>query len=265
MNEQLKLNIQLFAEEADNDTEIADGEVEFDETEVDDVEPEEEIEQPVEVDQTKAFSERLKSKSVEIEKKAKDEAKADMDRTAQLRGYKDWEAFEKAITEDTILDMGVKDPDQFEKFVKGLIEKDPMVVKAKKLIEEQEASQGERELQEQVNKIMSDDSSIKTLDDIFALPNYKEIYEKVQKGYSLHDAYVIVNKDKIMLSKAETAKKQVITNLDSKGHLKNATGAGGVEVKIPQDIMDGYKRNLPGWSDEQIKNHYIKVTKGDVK
>ena len=82
----MKLNIQLFADEADNDVDVDES------TDSGDAATENE-ETPV--DKTKAFSDRLKAKTQDIEKKYADDYNSRLNTIAKEQGYETWEQFEK--------------------------------------------------------------------------------------------------------------------------------------------------------------------------
>ena len=127
------LNIQLFADEADNDsdldtevpedtddTEIADGEVEFDEP----------------IDKTKAFATRLREKTEEIEKQAAKTIADEKDTIARLQGYTNWDAYQKAVEDNRMSELGVEDPEQFKNFINDIVNNNPEVLKAKQILAE---------------------------------------------------------------------------------------------------------------------------------
>lgn len=245
----LDFNIQLFADEADNEDEVEDTELDEEEVELTDSdavdadseeqdEKDEETEKEVEVDKTKAFSERLKQKTKDIEKKYEDK----LNNIAKNKGYDTWEDFEKALNRDALVEAGVEDPDKFSDVLNRMISESPEVVKAREIIEQQKQDENDRIMQEELKLIHAVD----------------EVIEKLNKGYSLYDAYVLCNMDRISQINKNKKDKKNVDNQNSKSHMKTSTGGSNDYVEIPKEIYDTYKKNLPGWTDKQIREHYKK-------
>ena len=262
----LDFDIQLFADEADNEDEVDDAELDEDEVELTDSdavdadsneeqdEKEDETEKEVEVDRTKAFSERLKQKTKDIEKKYEDK----LNNIAKNKGYDTWEDFEKALNRDALVEAGVEDPDKFSDVLNRMIAESPEVVKAREIIEQQKQAENDRITQEEIKLIHAVDNSINSLDDISKMDNCDEVIEKLNKGYSLYDAYVLCNMDRISQINKSKKEKNDLNNQNSKSHMKKATGGSNNYVEIPSDVYKTYKKNLPNWTDKQIREHYMK-------
>ena len=258
LNKFSKFDIQMFAEEADNADENADEG--FDISDTTDAssnvggEP---------IDKTKAFSDRLNKKTKEIEDKYKKEYEDKLSNVAKLNGFENWDEMEKSHRHNMLENAGVEDVEGFEKKLDELISKNPDVIKAKSIIEQEEKREYDEHIANEIEKINKYDSTIKSLDDISKLDNCNEIIDKLNKGYSLYDAYLISNFDKITENTEENTKYNTLRNIDSKNHMKTTTGSGGNHVNIPQDVLDMYRKNLKGWSDEKIRKHYEKIMKED--
>lgn len=242
----LKLNIQLFAEEAANPEDVATS------TDTNDAVGEE-IETPI--DKTKAFSERLKTKTEEIEKSYQDK----LNGIAKQQGYETWEDFEKASEKQLIDDLGVTDPDKLQKFVDNAINKNADVIKAREIIKKSEESEREHRLNADLEKISKLDKSIKTMEDLAKNENVNEIIDRLNRGYTLYDAYCLSNMSKINADNFNSAKQNAIDDVNSKAHMKTSTGGSGKTVNVPQETYEMYKRNMPKWTDEQIRKHYAKT------
>lgn len=253
-NKYLTFDIQMFADMADNfdsdDNEPAG--VSLDDN-VSDAPNENDN-----VDKTKAFSERLKQKTKEIENKFEKEYNEKLLNVAKLKGYDSWEEMEKSNNKTALIDAGVEDVEKVENLIKKLIDQNPDVLEAKRIIEQQKAKENEMTLNEELDKINKLDSSIKTLDDISKMENCQEVIDKLNKGYSLYDAYLLTNFNNIENKIRENSKKTTLNNVDSKSHMKTTTGGNSDSINVPQEILAMYRKNLKGWSDKQIKEHYMK-------
>ena len=83
-----------------------------------------------------------------------------------------------------------------------------------------------------------------------------------EKGYSLSDAYKVVYYDKLKTKEIESVKQDTLLKIDSKSHMKTASGNSSKEIHVPDDIMAMYKRNTK-LTDEQIRKHYAKEIGGN--
>lgn len=261
----LNFDIQLFADEADNaeeveDTELDEEEVELTDADTDDAVSNEEDEdnktskEDVEIDRTKAFSDRLKQKTQDIEKKYQDK----LNNIAKNKGYDTWEDFEKAQNRDTLIEAGVEDPDKFSDVLNRMISESPEVIKAREIIEKQKQDENDKIMAEELKMIHAIDDSIETLDDISKMDNCEEVIEKLNKGYSLYDAYVLCNMSRISQINKDKKEKDKLNNTNSKSHMKKTTGGSNNYVEVPADEYAIYKKNLPNWTDKQIREHYAK-------
>ena len=250
----LKLNIQLFAEEDVDD--MAANEVDDDVESTDDTDAGVN-EDTTPIDKTKAFSERLKTKTAEIEKSYQDK----LDAVAKQQGFDSWEELEEASDKQAMNDLGVEDEEKFQALVNKAIEKNPDVIKDREIVRQNEEANKQREIDDQLKMINKLDNSIKTMEDLAKQENVQEIIDKVNKGYSLFDAYITANRGKELSNILDSARKNAAADLSSKSHLKPSSGAAGKDTFVPDDIYATYKRNMPNWTDEQIRKHYAKTMK----
>ena len=278
-DELLKLNIQLFAEDmADNatdedETDELDEETVEDEVDTDDADGEDstgdevdEPEQDPEEDKkrkTKEYSERLKKDREKIEKEVEAKAKKRQDDFAKSKGFSNWEEYEEAAERAQLEEAGITDPEGFRSVIQGLIERNPIVQKAQDIINNQEKERVENFVSNEISQINKIDDNVKTFDDLVRLDRYDSIAEKVEKGYSLSDAYKLVYFDNISTAKVASAKQETLKKITSKSHLKTSTGASGEGVHVPADVMAMYKANMPKWTDAEIHKDYAKFVKGE--
>ena len=240
-NEELRMlefNIQLFAE-ADN------ADVDDIDDDTDDTSADVDLEDDVDTDS--------------------DNADGDDDRLnnlAKVRGFENWDAFEKSNHRDTLIEAGVEDPDKFQDTLQKMISENPEVLKARQIIEEQEAREKELAVEKEIELINKLNPKIKSLDDISMEDNCQEVIDKLNKGYSLYDACVLSNLDKINANNLEKGKRKAMDNVNSKKHLGKTRGGSADFTEVPKDVYDTYKRNLPKWSDKQIREHYAKTMNG---
>lgn len=280
----LPLDIQFFAEDADDSaaneaTEVKNDEVAND-VDADDVETEESVESEEASDteesdadeesekkstrdKTKEYSERLKKDREAIRKEIEDEQNEKLERIARSRGFDSWEELEEYSRNQELEELGVSDKEAFNNYINNVISNNPEILKAKKIIAEQERRDSERRLEEDVKEISKLDGSIKTVTDLINHPSYANIVERVKKGASVLDAYKLENFDALTGRATDAAVQHVYNNINNKSHMKSVTGNGTDDIVVPDDVYMAYKKNLPNWTDEQIKKHYAKEMKGD--
>lgn len=207
---------------------------------------------------TKAFSNRLKEERAKMEKEFADKKQKELDEIAISRGFKNWDELSAYNDKDTLEELGIKNPEKFNSYVDKLVSKNPSVIEAQRIIESNREKEQEEIIKTAISEINSFDSDIKSIDDLFNMPNYDEYYKLVSKGYSLTDAYKIVAFDKITSHKAASAAQVVKNNINSKGHMKSMTGSATNDVVVPEDVLAMYHKNLPNMTEQEIKDHYKK-------
>ena len=272
LNDKLRMNIQMFAEEAANatdevnetlsvDADNANGEndnLTFKEPEVENTQPTTDSKK----DTTKAFSDRLKKERAKIEQEYAKKQQDSMDKIAISRGFKNWKELEAYSNKDRLEAMGIQNPEDFNSYVEEIVAKSPIIEEAKKILDSQRQKEEEQLVTDAINEINKLDPEIKSLDDLTKLENYDEFYGLIQKGYSIPDAYKIVAFDKITTRRINNARQDVITNIDSKNHMKPLSGTKSKEIHVPQDVLDSNHKNIPSMTDQEIREHYSKFIGG---
>lgn len=280
MNEKtlMELGIQLFADDNDpaaNETGTDAGNTETEveteakteeETPVNEQNDQETVteteEKPVKKS-TKDYSERLKADREKIRKEVEEENNKRLDNIAKSRGFDNWKELEEYSNKEQLKNLGVEDSEAFEKYLNNLIESNPEIIQARNIIAEQKQREAERQLNDQLIEISKLDNSIKTINDLVAHPSYDKILERVTRGESLLDAFKLENFETLTGRATDAAVQHTLNNINNKGHVKTTTGSSTNDVVVPSDVYAMYKRNLPTWSDEQIKKHYAKEIGAD--
>jgi hypothetical protein len=268
--DRMKLNIQLFADTAENNSgeeditpvnidNAGDDELEFTDGTPNAGNP------PVDDKKitTKAFSERLNREKETLKKQSEIEKQAELDRIAVSRGFKNWKELTDSDRKEKLEKIGIEDPDTFNSLVNDAVENNPIVLEAKKVIEAQKEREQKAALDAAISEISEIDPDIKSVNDLIALENYDEFYALVSKGYSLPDAYKIFAFDKLTSKKAISAAQNVINNINNKGHITPVKGGQTKEIVVPDDVLASYRKNLPNMTEDEIRKHYAKFVGGD--
>lgn len=86
-----------------------------------------------------------------------------------------------------------------------------------------------------------------------------EVWQRFEKGYSLVDAYTVVNKSKILQQTKAAAKQKALNNINGKSHLRTeGDGANNaVDVQLPAETLQMYMDM--GMNKKQALAHYKKL------
>ena len=117
-------------------------------------------------------------------------------------------------------------------------------------------------VEEQIKAIGALDPSVKTLEDVLRLPNYQQIYARVQKGASLKDAFILENFDALRAKDAAAGRQAALNATATKGHLAPTQTRGQGAQTVPADVKALYRELNPDATDAEIQNHYNKYHKG---
>lgn len=273
--DKMKLNIQLFADTAENnsdedpnkDASVNSDNAGAEEEEFTDGTPNAGSEEKKTDDKkinTKAFSERLKREQQRIEKESETKRLAELDKIAVSKGYKNWKELEQSGRKEKLERIGIEDADTFNSLVDDAVSNNPIVLEAKRVIESQKEREQKAALDTAITEINKLDSDISSVDDLLALENYDEFYGLVEQGYSLPNAYKIIAFDKITSKKVASATQNVITNVNSKGHMKTLRGEQTKEIIVPDEVLASYRKNNPYMSEDEIRKHYSKFVGGEI-
>lgn len=153
---------------------------------------------------------------------------------------------------------------EFEQFVSNLPEvraareAKVQAENAQKQAREQEAK---LKVEEQVKQIHALDPTVNTVEDLVKMETYPKLYELVQKGYALADAYRLANFDTLQRSAAAASRQTAINQAQGKQHLTTTTTRGAGAVSVPSDVKEAYRAFNPGATDAEIQKHYSKYMK----
>lgn len=151
--------------------------------------------------------------------------------------------------------------EEFDEFINNLPEvreAREQIARAKEAETKARDEQARIHIEEEIKAIGKYDPTIKSVDDLLALDSYGAIYEKVQKGYALSDAYILANHEKIMQDTANKTKQAALNSANGKNHMTPTSSRGEGAVSVPNDIKDSYRMFNPTATDAEISKHYNK-------
>lgn len=112
-------------------------------------------------------------------------------------------------------------------------------------------------IQSAMKNITAMDPTIKTMEDIAAMPTAQRFNQLVAMGNSLEDAFWLANRDALVEKRVAAAKTAARTQAAGKRHLNPVGAADGREpVKVPEGVRDAYRRIMPNATDEEIQREY---------
>lgn len=110
----------------------------------------------------------------------------------------------------------------------------------------------------ELQKIGALDPSIKTLEDIKAMPTWTRFDALARSpGVSMEEAFYLANRKQIEERKLAAAKAAAQNQMAGKGHL-NPMGAvnGKTPVQVPRGVVDAYRAMMPDATDAEIQKAY---------
>ena len=171
-----------------------------------------------------------------------------------MRDYVDALAIQqRQASEQELQEKGV-DPS----VINRMIETNPVVMQAQQVLESAKMAQANSALQNDLAELSKIDPSIKSLDDLAALPTFPQMLDFIARyeGTSIIDAYKVFNYG----NSTQTARQQAINQMRGKDHLSTQTGIAQSDdefVEVPAEIMARYKAD--GKTEKQIRSLYKTV------
>lgn len=164
------------------------------------------------------------------------------------------EAQERVNARREIEERGV-DPDLIDR----LINQNPVIMQAQKIMQENTRKEGEAELDRQIGEISKIDPDIKNLDDISRMETFPQFDAYVRRGFSLIEAYRLANFDSLMQRDAAATRQATINAAKGKNHLAPLGGVNGPQsqmVDIPQAERELWESAYPGLSYKELREKY---------
>lgn len=142
-----------------------------------------------------------------------------------------------------------------------MIADSPAVRAAEAATAELNEIKAQQKLEQDIKEVLTLDPTLTSAEDLYKDPKLNEIIEKVGAGFSLVDAYKLVNFDRLTGAKMEAAKQAAVNQVKAKNHL--ATGSsldvGDSGEDIPANMIEMYKESFPDYSMAQLKALYNKA------
>lgn len=188
-----------------------------------------------------------------------------------ITSKEEYEAYRQRFEEDRKANI-LKKSGLSEEELKQFIESQPDVKAAKEAQAkaEEEANrareqQARQRVEAQIKEIAGLDPSIKSINDLTKMESYPKFYEMVKAGYSLSDAFKLVNFDRLTKHAADGARQAARNSVKSKQHLGRTAGRGKGSVSVPESVKETYRMMMPDITDAEIHKHFqvYKSKKGE--
>ena len=170
----------------------------------------------------------------------------------------EFDAYKQAFEQDQrakILKRSGMNEAQFDAFIQSI----PEVRRAKEAETAANRARAEMKVEAQMAEIRKLNPNIQTVRDLAGMETYPKLYEMVQRGYDLADAYRLANFTELSKREAGAARQSAINAVKSKSHLAPvAERSGTAEIVVPEETKQLYRQLNPGVTDDEIKRHYAK-------
>ena len=118
-------------------------------------------------------------------------------------------------------------------------------------------------IRQQLELITRLDPSVKSMEDIAAMPTAEAFRGYVAKGLGLEEAFYMANRKAIEERKLTAARAAGVSAAASKGHLAPVGGGGQAEtVEVPAEQRALYRELMPEATDAEILSAYKQYLKG---
>lgn len=145
----------------------------------------------------------------------------------------------------------------------AIVEQNPLVKNANEVANRisamLEAQEGQRAIQDQIDKISKIDPSVKSLKDIYEMDSFAKFDRLVRSGVSLVDAFKTANYDKLIARNGEAAKQAAINAAKGKQHMTQTKGNAGNGVSMSEEDLQVWKAF--GFDEKSAKKHHAKYAK----
>lgn len=146
----------------------------------------------------------------------------------------------------------------------------PIVKQAQQLVSQdaaakqaQQTAAAREKIEGEIAEIHKLDESIGTLEDLMQAPYWPQLYAMTKRGYSIKDAHLLLNHDRLEQAKIEAAKQASLNNARGKDHMTATAAPRGVgSISVPAADLAMFRQFNPGATDAEIQAYYNKYKKG---
>lgn len=278
MKNYLPLDLQFFAEEGENEPEVAEPVEETDVAEEPAGENEAEPAEQQTPEQNAQYAAIRRKAEYDAQIKYQNE-QARLDNMyaerfrgltnpetgAPIRGAADYfealAAQERMQAKEEMQQAGL-DPALLDKAIAN----SPLIRQAEEAIKQNTQRESQRMVDEDMQKIIAFDPMVSSANDIVSQSNFIDVvhYCEAHPGMRLADAYKLVNFDRLSSERAKSAEQSAINQARSKNHLTTPSGVSNDDntVDIPLDQLEKWQEAFPDKSPKDLRKLYNKAKGG---
>lgn len=121
--------------------------------------------------------------------------------------------------------------------------------------------QVQQRINREIQEISRVDPRVKGVEDLSRVPGQEKVWALINKGYSLADAWKIVNFEDIARRSREAARQEARNAVESKSHLSATSARGKGAATVPAEVAAEYRQLVPDATDSEIQKHYNSYVK----
>lgn len=172
-----------------------------------------------------------------------------------IKSKEEWDEYNQRRVrehrEEMIRKTGMNDT-EFQNFVESL----PEVQEAKAAQREAQEAKANARMKEQMDAIQEMNPAVRDIKDLARMETYPKLYELVQKGYDLADAYRLANFEALTQTTAAATRQAAMNTMQGKKHLGKTQGRGTGGESVPADVREMYRALNPDATEAEIRAHY---------
>jgi hypothetical protein len=216
--------------------------------------------------------------------KAKEDAKAELDRMVAAMGLKNpftgeliktKAEYDEAVTKKAAekAEQALKKSGLSTELLKDIVKELPEVKEAREAAESFKAATEKAELEKarlaaeaEVKEISKIDPAIQSIEDFKKMPDYEEFRNLVVNNKLTYiQAFRLLRFEKLTQGREAGAERQAAFNAASKNHLQRSDSAGDGDVTVTREDIDRFRAMFPDMSTKEITEYVKRHAKNTKK
>ena len=266
----MPMNLQFFAEEGVNDSEVADLNTE---AEIDTSTDDAGVNEPEPATPVQSAEENAKYAAArrEAEEQARmRQAETDKRFQEMFSGYRNPITGKEIDGVDSYLEA-IEAQKQYEmqerlkqsgvdpELITQAIQTNPIIKQAEDIIAKQREAEQQQMLENELKEIYALDKTIKSPEDLLAMDNFEQFKGYVEKGYTFSDAFKLASFSRLQQKNTDAVKQAAINQARSTAHMESTSGVAEPRtdlVPIPDSVLSLWKQSYPNLSNAELTAKY---------
>lgn len=190
-----------------------------------------------------------------------------------IMGRRDYEEYQRAYREDEerqqrqkMQESGV-DPAALEGMIAKAVQENPIVKQANDVVAqaqrmEQQARKTQRDtlIKNGLAEIAAVDPRVKNAEDLKSLygETWDEMLGYMRAGVPMAKAWRAANMDTLMQQGRNAGRQAALNAMNTKSHMRSMQSQGKTAVSMPREVLEQYRKIVPGHSDAEYARHWAK-------